>query len=153
MREILYRGLVKQKMADGEIFKKWIYGCPLDYAGGAQIWERDEFGARNNCIVDPETRGEYTGLTDSNGKKIFEGDIVSFWDGTIYECLDGDIEMDTQPGRKFKKCPKKRREIVFDNGAFRLKNNNNLGCFLDSETEIEVIGNIHDDTNLLEGTE
>lgn len=80
MREILFRG--KQIK-----YGKWIEGyyCPKPYSHFPceptifpfETINKDWHGER----VDPETVGQYTGLTDKNGRKIFEGDIVA---GTAY---------------------------------------------------------------------
>ena len=73
MREILFRG---KRLADG----KWIYGYYFeqDMADGMRSYIRtlqaDRFGT--DFAVDPATVGQYTGLQDKNGNKIFEGDIV-----------------------------------------------------------------------------
>ncbi|MDR1902055.1 MAG: YopX family protein [Treponema sp.] len=144
MRQILFRGKRKD---NGE----WDIGHLTMFADYLAMIRPLTYMVEHKVI--PETVGEFTGLTDSKGNKIFEGDIVSFWDGTIQECFDGDIVVETMPDKKFKKCPKQRREIVFNKGVFRLKNNHGIECFLDAETELEVIGNIHDDKKLLEGTE
>jgi uncharacterized phage protein (TIGR01671 family) len=153
MREIEFWGKRKD---NGE----WIFGDlhrTDKMIDGERIFFIEEYddsareeGWRSTADVDPATVGQYTGLTDSKGVKIFEGDIVSFWNGKIYECTDGDIVIETMPDKKFKKC-KQRTEIVFTNGIFRVKNNNAIECFLDAETELEVIGNIHDNPELLEG--
>ena len=70
MREILFRGKHK---ADG----KWCEGnLHIDKQGVAIITPDDTpLGCYGQ--VDPATVGQFTGLTDKNGKKIFEGDIVS----------------------------------------------------------------------------
>lgn len=119
MREYLFRG---KRTDNGE----WVEGTYLhlnvgkDYICDGTVW----IGTLQPCKyeVDPETVEQYTGFLDMNGKRIFEGDIVGV-DGKFYEVL---IE---------KGC----WMIAADGGDFLATNND----------EIEVIGNIHDNKELL----
>ena len=82
----------------------------------------------------PESVGQYTGLTDKNGKKIFEGDIVKTSHGgsTYYA------------------------KIEWDDGSFWVTNHDiQMPSYISevSKTYLEVIGNIHDNPELLEVTE
>lgn len=120
MREILFRG----KRYNGE----WEYGVPLISGEVAFITSLNS----ESKIVIPETIGQYTGLTDKNGKKIFEGDVlIAAWKTKI-------IIYYTKCGTQFR-----AREAL--NPAL-----NHSIDYYDND-RMEIIGNIHDNPELLGG--
>ena len=132
MREILFRG----KTQDGE----WAYGIPVVLGGRTYILSDFRYGgAYIDKKVIGETVGQFTGLKDRHGKKIFEGDILRHKYGLTFNKL---------------------YTIVFDYGAFCFKTDRYITPLGDSEFGIvgsncliddcEVIGNIHDNPELLE---
>lgn len=139
MREILFRG---KRTENGE----WIYG---DYCGiwkvacdGGELIYKHLIHRSNDeplYMVDPETVGEYTGLTDQNGKKIFEGDIVKSW--SSWWRTPGLIEVETY-------------EVVCKHlGGLYLKRgtpNGEKSTSLNRSSTVEVIGNKWDNPELLE---
>ena len=68
MREILFKA---KRWSDG----KWVYG-DLNQLQDSTIIHWYNNGCRVADEVDPSTVCQYTGLTDKNGKKIFDGDVV-----------------------------------------------------------------------------
>lgn len=138
MREILFRG----KAYDG----KWLEGM-LTARGKkvAQIGTFSDYGTHICCkssyAVIPRTVGQYTGLTDKNGKKVFEGDIV--------KCVAlGNDHF--QKGTKAVSVV----ENYMGNTCLRLDGKYLTGVTLYTisvDHTVEVIGNIHDNPELLGG--
>ena len=136
MREIEFRG---KDIENGE----WVFGDLHTLCDKPHIHtEKSKFPyAGKRSFVIPETIGQFTGLLDKNGKKIYEGDIVRhpyvdpiFRD--LVESKDGDGVTS---------------EVVFHDGAFVVKYDVNDYIYLDGFTRnghVEVIGNIHDNPEL-----
>ena len=124
IREVIFRG----KRADngewieGDLLQIKYYNKPI-----IECKIMPQTPVSSAVPVLPETVGQYTGLTDKNGKKIFEGDIIEFHEeiGKI-KYSDYDAAFD----------------IIFDTW--------NTNFSVTDERRIEVIGNIHDNPELLE---
>ena len=132
MREILFRG---KRIDNGE----FTYGNIMipRFGGETCIVEQDAPFHSFVYEVAPSTIGQFTGLTDKNGKKIFEGDIVE------PVLIEG-----THQGFSWG-----RQVVVFDRGAFGLKSRREEitpMCNYAANVQFEVIGNIHDNPELLE---
>lgn len=167
MREIKFRG---KDIKTGE----WAYGdlhtlcdhphihtepTPYPYAG-------------RRSFVDTDTIGQFTGLTDINGREIYEGDIVEYYSTDTY-CINPDCEPQVR-GYGLRLC-KRIKTVMFDEGVFyadntfvtvplahegiqvedidELKNDPYFdanGYDLDDVIGFEVIGNIHDNPDLIE---
>jgi uncharacterized phage protein (TIGR01671 family) len=136
MREILFRG---KKITSGE----WVvgnYNQNVINRGFDTIEDLENFPYLHYG-VDYNTVGQYTGLTDKNGKRIFEGDIIR-----------AKIEGGNHKGFTWQNMP-----VDFQQGAFCLNDQNGrvfcvLGAFAPS-VSLEVIGNIHDNPELIQEVE
>ena len=133
-REILFRG---KRVDNGE----WVNGYlvkkidPLytDIETHCILHqERDNCGCLMSLMtwtrVDVETIGQYTGLTDKNGVKIFEGDIIKYKENLF------EIKYSTEQARYL---------VVLTNGVFDPVAMQNC----------EVVGNVFDNSELLKGEE
>ena len=140
MREILFRGKTKDNC-------DWVYGDLIHrkiWSSNLCIIRKEDSGFDNyiDCEVFPETVGQYTGLTDKNGKKIFEGDICRFREWSKGDmCWIGKVHYEHQQfvisGNPNKEC---ESEFLLVMSRFIPEN-------------IEIIGNIHDNPELLKGGE
>lgn len=121
MREILFRG---KRIDNG----KWVYGFYTESCAVRMgtVIENDD----DDYCVDPETVGQYTGLKDKNGKKIFEGDIVKYIPDD-----ENEVGVDYY-------------YIEYKDAQFRIGRD---GIGQNYADEWEVVGNIHDNPELLEG--
>ena len=123
--EILFRG-----KTDDE----WVYGDLGRLKNAITITKRNFIYP---YIVMPETVGQFTGLTDKNGVKIFEGDIVTVENPNISDDEYGIVKFDND-GAMF--------IVEFD--TFTVDFGNNI-----DGNQCEIIGNIFDNPELLKGEE
>ena len=166
----LYRGKRKDngEWVEGNLFENDNGNYPMVLIGHV-IMSRDKhtnelsFDGFGLCEVDPETVGQFTGLTDKNGKKIFEGDIVKqtfektvaiaiadLWGVDEYADLYGEdvgaVVILPSKGTCIKNPVIHREangEITQDGEVAKMYKNICSG-------RCEVIGNIHDNQELLE---
>ena len=136
MREILFRGKSVNTL-------EWVDGFYVREAGHF-IKELPSAVSTPIHLVYPETVGQYTGLTDKNGKKIFEGDIVySVHSKKRYPVLFGEYTYINDYGDEEAACGWYNEE--HDNAYMTAMGN--------TEDWAVVVGNIHDNPELLEGKE
>lgn len=166
MREILFRGKPLPRY-EHETHDKWVYGGLVhqtDWYGDKvdDYYIIDGTGTHDYDIgfeykVFPESVGQYTGLTDKNGRKIFEGDIISLhqflFDGSEYEKeILASIEYidDTMCfGLNLLEAEEIKRYMGYDiNSSDKVVVPFNDFCGLHEES-CEVIGNIYDNPRLL----
>lgn len=134
MREILFRG----KRTDGE----WVEGSLLKVTLNGQtahlifgdnfILICDDVKSLSHALVDPATVGQFTGLIDKNGRKIFEGDILS---SKIIEEDNGNVIFE-------------KEVVIWHRNAWHTRTVGHGYLHQMDEKEClpisEVIGNIHD---------
>ena len=152
MREILFRG---KRLDNGEWAEGYLYEHEPALVGIASENDVQEpskwFIARTGFAdwnmprpvefveIDPSTVGQYTGLKDKNGKRIFEGDVCRFREWSKGEmCWVGKVLWEHQQFM-ISGGPNKECETMFELCLSRFIPEN-----------IEVIGNIHDNPELLE---
>lgn len=135
MREILFRG---KRVDNGE----WVYGYyvkQVDAFGAVhRIYHSASDPDDSNAVyeIDKKTVGQFTGLTDKNGKKIFEGDIVKFNTET-YTSIRDTIGVVGYYNSSY--------GIAYENNRHFLEFNN-MSMYV---RWYEIIGNIHDNQELL----
>ncbi|AHL18715.1 YopX family protein [Listeria monocytogenes] len=145
MREIEFRG---KRIDNGE----WVYGNLMQFEDSATFIFADErkgastltyahFIINNMHAIDEKTIGQYTVLKDKNGKKIFEGDIVAFSEDDFH-VFNSQVEYFSEDGYPAFDI-KVPSTYYFDSNVFSEVSMSGL-------YEIEVIGNIHENPELLE---
>lgn len=137
MREILFRGQTRRKgervwMDGSPVESNWVYGGIFQGPNRSVIYGYDPI---EKYVVYSDTVGQFTGLTDKNGKKIFEGDILKNDWGKIFK-----VFFTTKSCSFMVRCEYTPNE--WETGDYRI---GEAWC-----NTIRVIGNIHDSPELLE---
>lgn len=150
MKETKFRGQILNGTRKGE----WVYGYYAYILGDHLIIDK----YNNQYIVDPNTVGQYTGLEDKNNNEIYQGDIIRItrdeenYGPTSY---GGYAEVTSEVcGYSFKCFSPSLKDIeenpLDDDGNYRAWDSTSLWHIDDDNGKnIEAIGSIHDNPNLL----
>jgi len=135
MRDIKFRG---KRVDNGE----WAYGDLITFGGTFIMHPTFEFSSMlTTSKVIPETVGQFTGLTDRNGKEIYEGDICEWngWGVNISKVLfkNGMFSLHDEWGGKGQPIGKKYKW-------------QDMGASGKEDLNLRVIGNIYDNPELCE---
>ena len=168
MREILFRGraINRNKGCYVTDYKngEWVYGLITKlYDERFPVLPaemRNEEGV-TGIEIDYKTIGQYTGLTDKNGRKIFEGDVVQYLTFDDFDCQSivkfGEYKQDGSCGEyKARDCSGFYVEVDnftcpdwCDNEPESFPDYLNRQSLLEVSNQCEVIGNIYDNPELL----
>ena len=134
-REILFRG---KRDGDGE----WVMGDRAGYSDYVMIWDLIDKGV--GYLVDHTTVGQYAFLNDIDDKKIFTADILQdkiTGDLYVVDFIGGGFGLFTM---KEYVDLKHRHQVILWDGLSELQ----TACFVSQN--LEIIGNIHDNPELVE---
>lgn len=108
--------------------RKWFYGSHVQLRDEHFIVRNEPSIGKMFCsnLVEPDTVGQFTGLKDKNGVEVYEGDIVRY-----------------RPNNK-------TYQVVFKDGIFWGEDNNGCGCAAHFFPACEIIGNVFDNSELIE---
>ena len=145
MRDILFKA---KRISDGQ----WVEGYLYKQVG---VKDRIYFAIEgiDNTVkayeVDESTICQYTGLTDKNGNKIWENDVVRYQFDTD-DCIFPNKDTKKRVGKIFFSNFRASFSVAMGrNGSKAI--NNDLFKYVQNGNRVEVIGNIFDNTELLEG--
>lgn len=154
MREILFRG---KRLDNGEWVEGYLY---ITHNGEHEISiYNDEVNIeRWTHEVDPSTVGQYTGLKDKNGKRIFEGDIIRYTFDSPDDPTATENGLKVRTGRifwsdwraSFAVTAGRNGSASMNNDVARYVRGRQVYEYVRGANTVEVIGNITDNPELLE---
>lgn len=130
---------------------EWIYGDLIHDCNGKtfiSVTGYSALGTGFNCkySVDPDTVGQFTGLHDKNGREIYEGDIV--WEYITSQIVCSRV-VRYYNAAFIADSFIKGGETSAQNYGYVHERYQTLKYFVDTNIKLEVIGNIHDNPELL----